>query len=139
MQNQVDHGKSYQIIGTQEAKRFFTEEKVAELWDDYNGQAPNGPTEPHEFTGYSLMLIYTGMHVIDERYIIGSEKIEAGRDREIPISKSTAPIVKIFMIKIKNKFLLKNIWKFHDDFNATSKRLETRFIASADLTPYLLQ
>jgi integrase len=117
-------------------RQVFTEIEIAKFWDDYYGQGPSGPTEPHEFTGYILILIYTGMRVgelhrlneesfhINERYIIGGEKTEAGRDREIPIGASVFPVVKHFYDA--GVFPLKNIWKFYDDYNATLERLGIR-------------
>lgn len=117
-------------------RQVFTETDLAKLWDDYYGQCPSGSTEAHEFTGYILMLIYTGMRVgelygldmvnfhIDDHYLIGGEKTEAGRDREIPIGESILPVIKHF--HDVGAFPLKNIWKFYDDFNDTLKRLEIR-------------
>ena len=117
-------------------RQVFTETDLAKLWDDYNGQCPSGTVEAHEFTGYILMMIYTGMRVgelyrlemssfhIDKHYIIGGEKTEAGRDREIPIGESILPVIKHFYDA--GVFPLKNIWKFYDDFNDTLKRLRIR-------------
>lgn len=117
-------------------RQVFSETDLAKLWDDYYGQCPSGSTEAHEFTGYILMLIYTGMRVgelyrlnmgsfhIDEHYLIGGEKTEAGRDREIPIGESILPVIKHFYDV--GVFPLKNIWKFYDDFNDTLKRLGIR-------------
>lgn len=136
-QETINKSKYIELPDAPKAKRqVFTEEEVALLWDDYNGQCPTGPAESHEFTGYILVLIYTGMRVgelygldmgsfhMDERYIIGGEKTEAGRDREIPISKSIFHVVRKFYDM--EVFPLKNIWKFYDDYNDTLIRLKIR-------------
>ena len=133
-QETINKAQYIELPDAPQAKRqVFAEEDIAKLWDDYNGQCSTGPAEAHKFTGYILMLIYTGMRVgelyglnqdsfhIDERYIVGGEKTEAGRDREIPISKTIIAVVK--RLYDNKSFPMRNIWKFYDDFNATLKRL----------------
>jgi len=123
------------------AKReVFSEEDMAKLWDDYNGQCPSGPAEPHEFTGYILTMSYTGMRIgelfkvekqnihIDERYMIGGEKSAAGIDREIPISKTIINIVKHFYNKNKKKLVERNLDGFYEDYWETIDRLGIRHL-----------
>lgn len=133
-QETINKAKYIELPDAPKAKRqVFSEEDIAKLWDDYYGQCAAGHAEAHEFTGYILTLIYTGMRVgelyglsmdsfrISQHHIIGGEKTEAGRDREIPIGKSIFPVIKKFYDS--GVFPLKNIWKFYDDYNDTLKRL----------------
>lgn len=121
------------------AKReVFTEEEMAKFWDDYNGQNPGGATEPYEFTGYILIMSYTGMRIgelykvekqnihIDERYMIGGEKSAAGIDREIPLSMSIINVVKHFYEINSRGLVQRNLWGFYEDYWNTLERLGIR-------------
>lgn len=79
-----------------EAHTIFTEDEIKTLWK-------NEPST--ENLDLILILIYTGMRVgelmilrnedihLDERYMIGGEKTEAGRNRAIPISDKIYPFI----------------------------------------------
>lgn len=57
----------------------------------------------------ALIMIYTGMRInellymrrenvhLDQRYMVGGEKTEAGRDRPIPIDKCIVPLIRYFL------------------------------------------
>lgn len=119
-------------------RQVFDETEIAKFWDDYNGQNPEGCAEPHEFTGYILIMIYTGMRIgelygilkenvyLDEQYMIGGEKTEAGKDREIPISDVILPIVNHFYKKGKSKLIHMGLDKFYEIYKETIQRLEVR-------------
>ena len=78
----------------------FTTEEIERLWADYNSG--------NEFTGYILIMIYTGMRpgelqslqknniFLEKNYMIGGIKPAAGIDREIAIPKKTKHIVSLF-------------------------------------------
>lgn len=75
----------------------FNKEERAAIWKDYEAG--------HAFTGYVLIMIYTGMRVgelykiqksnvfLDRQYMIGGIKSDAGIDRVIPIADKILPIV----------------------------------------------
>lgn len=138
-QETINKSEYIELPDAPKAKRqAFTEEEIAALWDDYNGQNKDGPTEPHKFTGYILTMVYTGMRIgelfgiekenvhLSDHYMIGGEKTAAGRDREIPISSLIAPIVEYFYNAGKTKLVHRNLWGFYDDYKATLKRLGIR-------------
>jgi integrase len=81
-------------------KDSFNEKELTAIWTDYNAG--------NQFTGYILLMTYTGMRFgelqaikktdidLERRVIIGGIKTEAGKDREIPLCKKIMPIVQIF-------------------------------------------
>lgn len=82
---------------TQIQRRVFTEEEIAKLWKSYK-----------LYDKITLVLLYTGMRVgelvemkradthIEEGYMIGGLKTEAGKNRIIPIHSTIYMIVKEF-------------------------------------------
>lgn len=137
----INKSEYIELPDAPKAKRqVFSETDLAKFWDDYNGQTPEGLTEPHELTGYILVMIYTGMRLgelfkveksnvhLDEHYMIGGEKTSAGRDREIPIPGLIKPIVKHFYGKGKTRLIHKNKWDFYDEYWETLKRLGIRHL-----------
>ena len=108
----------------------FSVEETAALWDDYNAG--------NDFTGYILILIYTGMRLgelqimqkdhifLDENYMIGGIKTEAGIDREIIISEKLKPIVQKFYNDNDVKLLEMPEMKFYENYYAALKRAKTR-------------
>lgn len=91
--------------------KIFTEEEIWTLWDNHEDKDVQ----------LVLILIYTGMRImelltikqknvfIEERYMIGGMKTEAGKDRIIPISKKILPFIESwldgseFLIRKQNK------------------------------------
>ena len=77
----------------------FTEEEIWTLWDNHEDKDVQ----------LVLILIYTGMRImelltikqenvfIEERYMIGGMKTEAGKDRIIPISKKVLPFIESWL------------------------------------------
>lgn len=100
----------------------FTADEIALLWRDYRD---------NEFTGYILVLIYTGMRYgelasikksnidIKNRVMIGGIKTAAGIDREIPIAEKIVPIVMKFYINNENMLLEMPEKMFYNRFHAT--------------------
>lgn len=108
----------------------FTAKEIEALWEDYR--------KGSEFTGYILIMIYTGMRFgelatlkkknmhIKERYMIGGIKTEAGIDREIPICERIAPIITKFYIKNQQKLLEMSEKLFYNSYRETLERLNIR-------------
>ena len=108
----------------------FTEQEIDKLWKDH--EAGN------EFTGYILLMIYTGMRYgelaklekgnvkLSERYMIGGIKTTAGIDREIPIAECIYPIVEAFYHATDKKLLTMHEKVFYNSFHVTLDRLGIR-------------
>lgn len=74
----------------------FTDSEVQKFWLDYEGCSEEA--EAHPFTGYILIMVYTGMRYgelakvplenihLKEQYLIGGIKMEAGIGRRILLS-----------------------------------------------------
>lgn len=126
------------------AKReVFTDSEVEALWKDYNGENKDGLIHADKrnlFTGYILIMIYTGMRYgelakirkenvfLDKRYMIGGEKTEAGRDREIAIAKKILPIVTEKYNTGKKKLLEMNTDNFYNEYWNTIERIRIRHL-----------
>ena len=114
-------------------KDAFSPEEIKKIWDAwYQGVL---------FAGYVLIMIYTGMRPgeirtikvenihIEERYIVGGIKTEAGKNREIPISSCIVPIIKK-LIPNDGEKLFWNIKKYelNDQFNAFTESIGIRHL-----------
>ena len=78
----------------------FTDDEIAAFWKDYK--------KGNDFTGYILIMIYTGMRYgelygikkeniyLDKNYMIGGIKTDAGINREIAIGYKIKPVIKKF-------------------------------------------
>lgn len=120
-------------------RQVFSDDEVQIFWNAYSGMDKDGnKTDPVELAGYILIMIYTGMRVgelykvkktdvfLNEHYLVGGEKTEAGRDREIPISDKVAAVVKYFYDKGKIKLIERNVWNFYEDYKALLVQLGVR-------------
>lgn len=108
----------------------FTDAEIQKLWADYSAG--------NSFTGYILIMIYTGMrygeisiirkeHIyLSERYMIGGIKTEAGIDRVIPIAEKIYPIVETFYNAGNKKILEMHEKVFYNSFYLTLDRLGIR-------------
>ncbi len=97
----------------------WTKEEIDKLWKDY---------KEHPFTGYILILCYAGLRYgelssillenihLDENYMIGGIKTDAGIDREIPIHKKLKPIIEYCIQGKKTKLLEMNEDNFYDAY-----------------------
>lgn len=111
-------------------KDAFTAAEIAALWKDYE----NG----NSFTGYILIMIYTGLRFgeistiekknvhLAEKYMIGGIKSDAGRDREIPLADNVLPIVEILYKRGKKKILEMHEKVFYNEFYAALERAGVR-------------
>lgn len=107
----------------------WTVREIASFWEDYKHNA---------FTGYILIMCYAGLRFgelaklelanihIDENYMIGGIKTEAGTDREIPIHKKIKPIIERFMSGKKKKLLEMNEDSFYAKYWEMIKRTGAR-------------
>lgn len=115
-------------------KDAFTRSEIATLWWDYR--------KGNKFTGYILIMIYTGMRYgeistilkeninLEKRYMIGGIKTEAGKNREILIPKKIYKIVEEKYNQNKTKLLEMSEEDFYTNFNDTIKRLGLRPVLS---------
>ncbi|SMC38042.1 tyrosine-type recombinase/integrase [Papillibacter cinnamivorans] len=111
-------------------KDAFTLDEINKLWKDYNAG--------NEFTGYLLIMIYTGMRYgeistikkenvhLPERYMVGGIKTEAGINREIPICEKIYPVVAKAYLAGKKKILEMHEKVFYNSFRVTCSRASVR-------------
>lgn len=104
----VDIGKNKKVSN----RKPFTNEEIELLWNNLE----------LEWVDTVLILIYTGMRIgelldvknedinLEEEYIVGGNKTEAGKNRLIPLNKKIIPLVKnrmsehkYFILNYKNK------------------------------------
>lgn len=122
-------------------KQVFTQEEKQALWNDYEGRDKEGNVNKenaHEFTGYILIMIYVGLRYgelaklskddifLNEQYMIGGIKTEAGTDRVLAIPDKVLPIVRRMYFKNKRKLLEMNEDNFYDQYWETLERAEIR-------------
>jgi integrase len=111
-------------------KDAFTSKEVDALWKDYKAG--------NQFTGYILIMIYTGMRFgelakiekenihLPEKYMIGGIKTKAGIDREIPLCDKIIPIVSVFYLAGEKKILEMHEKVFYNKFYETLEKLSIR-------------
>lgn len=110
----------------------WTDADVDLMWQDY--EAGN------LFTGYILIMCYCGLRYgelatillenvhLEERYMIGGIKTEAGIDREIPISARILPVIKTFYEARRKKLLEMNEDNFYEKYWDMVERLGLRHL-----------
>ena len=114
------------------AKReVWTQEEVDALWKDY---------EAHPFTAYVLIMCYAGLRYgelstiyledihLDESYMIGGIKTEAGTNREIPIHEKIKPLIQRMMNGRRKKLLEMNEDNFYNAYWETIDRAGLRHL-----------
>ena len=111
-------------------KDSFTETEVQIFWQDYQ--------QGNLFTGYILTLLYTGMRYgelakirledihLDELYMQGGIKSEAGKDRIIPFGQKLVPVLEKLMEGKKSKLLEMNEDNWYKFYWETTDRLGIR-------------
>ena len=114
-------------------KDCWNDEEISALWQDY---------EAHPFTGYILIMCYAGLRYgevstillenihLDENYMIGGIKSEAGINREIPIHDKIHPIVARLMARRRRKLLEMNEDNFYAAYWDTISRTGLRHLPS---------
>lgn len=130
----------------------FTQDEINLLWEN---------VDKIKYADFTLILLYTGMRIgelldikkenihLDERYMIGGSKTDAGKNRIIPIHKRILPLIKNRMEQSDNEWLFINkrggklqyspFMKYHwpnlmEDMNAEHTPHDTRhtFISNMD-------
>lgn len=113
----------------------FTSDEIVAIWNAYN----NGII----FAGYILIMIYAGLRYgeiatikkenifLEQRYVIGGIKTEAGIDREIVFAKKIMPVVTNIYNQSKEKLLEISEQKFYDEYHSLTAQLGIR-----DLPPH---
>lgn len=117
----------------------FDDLEVQRFWKDFNELNDIGQ-RLHPFTGYILILLYTGMRpgelfdillkniYLDERYMIGGNKTEAGTNRRIPIATKIVPIIRELMHSRRRKLLEMNEDNFYAAYWETVERVGVRHL-----------
>lgn len=115
----------------------FTDLEIQRFWRDYNELTDTGG-RAHLFTGYILVMLYTGMRPgelrdlrlqnihLDDQYMIGGNKTEAGTDRRIPVARKIVPVVRELMEGRRQKLLEMGEEKFYASYWETIGRTGTR-------------
>ena len=117
-------------------KKIFTQKDILKFWCDFYGRTERGESaERNSFTGYILIMIFAGLRYgevstillenihLQERYMIGGIKSEAGIDRIIPINRKLIPVLKILMAQQRKKLLEMNEDNFYSTYWETIDRL----------------
>ena len=89
----------------------FTPEEIKTMWDKVGTV---------DYADLVVILLYTGMRIgelldmkidnihLDERYMVGGNKTENGKDRTIPLHKKIVPLIKARMESSRNGHLFEN-------------------------------
>lgn len=111
-------------------KEVFTDGEVNAFWVDYHAG--------NDFTGYILLMIYVGLRYgelatiakknvfLNQQYMIGGIKTDAGRNRELAIADCVLPIVEHFYQTGKSKLLEMSEDTFYKKYWETLARLGVR-------------
>lgn len=109
----------------------FSEEEIKKLWSN----------QDKEYIDIVLMLIYTGMRAseicgiltenihLDEHYLIGGIKTDAGKNRIIPIHDSILPFFKKHYCKDNKYFLINSVGNRYQYAALNSKPWKTAMIS----------
>ncbi len=107
----------------------WTQEEVEKMWADY---------ADHPFTAYPLIMCYSGMRYgelygmlltnihLNDNYMIGGIKTEAGIDREIPIHTRIKPLIERMMQGRKHRLLEMDEMRFYRQYHEMIERTGIR-------------
>lgn len=111
-------------------KEAFTVDEVNKLWTDY--------VKGNTFTGYALIMIYTGMrfgelkdvlleHIhLEDGYLTGGKKTEAGKTRPIVLAERIRPVVERLSEGKKRKLVEMHPDNFRKRFDEMTARAGVR-------------
>lgn len=109
----------------------WTHEEIAAFWEDY---------KDNDYTGYILIMCYAGLRYgelaqiplenihLEQDYMIGGIKTEAGIDREIPLHRRIKPIIESLMTGRRKKLLEMNEDNFYAKYWQTIERTGVRHL-----------
>ena len=107
----------------------WTQAEIAALWLEY---------QKNPFAGYILIMCYAGLRYgelatiqlenihLDENYMIGGIKTDAGINREIPIHEKLKPIISQIVARSKHKLLEMNEDRFYEKYWETIRHAGMR-------------
>lgn len=107
----------------------WTQAEIAALWLEY---------QKNPFAGYILIMCYAGLRYgelatiqlenihLEENYMIGGIKTDAGINREIPIHEKLKPIISQIVATSKRKLLEMNEDRFYEKYWETIRRAGMR-------------
>lgn len=105
------------------------------VWSEADVNALWADLPAHPFTAYILIACYAGLRYgelasirlsnvhLDENYMIGGIKTDAGTDRQIPIHTRIKPMIAALMLQNKTKLLEIHEKRFYTLYNETLARL----------------
>ena len=111
-------------------REFFHSAEVAAIWADYR--------DGHAIAGYALDMIYTGMRPgelrqitkanvhLDERYMIGGIKTDAGKERVIPLAEVILPVIRAQLEASRHGLIDWNEEDFYDEWGEMVNRTGIR-------------
>lgn len=108
-----DYSQYVKLLQKKEAKEKspFSFNEIKTMWDK---------VDTVEYADLVVILLYTGMRIgelldmtkdnihLEERYMVGGSKTEAGKNRVIPIHKKIIPLIEKRMEKSKSEYLFTN-------------------------------
>lgn len=128
---QVNKSEYIDLPEQPKAKReTWTDQDINAIWADWKNH--------NIFSGYILIMCYCGLRYgelaklplenihLDERYMIGGIKTEAGTDRVIPIAARILPVIRFFYDLHGRKLLEMNEDTFYQNYWDTIDRLQLR-------------
>lgn len=130
--------------GAAKKTRVFSDMEVALIW------TMEDDTRLGDTARIALILIYTGMRInelllmrrenvhLAERYMVGGEKTEAGRDRPIPIDSCILPLIEHFLEGNTTEWLIPSANGNPRDHNTVRKSFRSLMdkLGIQDVTPH---
>lgn len=125
---------------TEPVKDALNDKEIESLWEIWN-------TSYNEIAGYCLIMLYCGLRFgelarittdnifLDESYMIGGIKTDAGKNREIPICGKIKPVIISFINSGNKKIMQMDKTTFYDSYRDVFNRCGLRKI----LTPHCLR
>ena len=127
---------------TQKEYHVMSSKEIQQLWDNLG---------THAYSDVPLILLYTGMRIgellamdkenvhLDDRYMVGGMKTEAGIDRIIPIHKDIVPLIKKRMDHVDSKVLIPNKKNMRTTYSTFRRRQWNVYLEKLgmDYTPHV--
>lgn len=136
MQNDIVNKNYAQYVvlpkGDKVKKDVFSPDEINKIWDAYN----NG----EDILKYFLIMIYTGFRLgellalryddvdIENKFIIGGLKTDAGKDRRVPICEKILPIIEKCVINENQKIVTITRKQFYENYKLALKNAGVRIL-----------